>query len=226
MKKLENFGDRVKYLRNLIKRSRKYLEEKYNFPEITQKKLEYNERNISQNYILKIINIYLKENLYVTENWLLTGNGKIPYFINSFNEDKSLQIKNYENNSNHIIKFNKFIGEIEEITKDCYPNSLIARTFKKDMEPIIFPGDYCIGWPILEKVPDNLIGEPCIVKIKKCNTLKIKIIKNIINEFEIQKINLSVSNIEHSDDESFTFNTEFDFISPIMCIIRKQKYEY
>lgn len=225
MNKLKTFGDRLKYLRNLLNRSRAYLAEKYNFPEITQKLLEYNERTASKKYLQKIIEIYSSESIYVTEQWLLKGTGSGPENISkNLLNNKNISIIN--SNDNNIIRFNKFIQGLEEITKICYPNSLVARTFKRDMEPIIFPGDYCIGWPLLDKASEKIVGEPCIVKLKNCDTLKIKILKKIIDDINLQRVNLSVTNIDQSDDESFIYNTDFEFISPIMCIIRKQNYEH
>ena len=79
-----NVGERLKDLRKTFRFTRKYFHTKYEIPEITLQKWENSERKISEYALNKILEIYKKENILVTKEWIMDGKGDKPKTIFPF----------------------------------------------------------------------------------------------------------------------------------------------
>lgn len=77
-KTLATPGQRLKYVRSLLRVSRSYLQDKYNLPEVTLKSWENGTTKLSQSGASRCIEAYRSEGIIVSEDWIMDGIGLDP----------------------------------------------------------------------------------------------------------------------------------------------------
>ncbi|MHA1558432.1 MAG: helix-turn-helix domain-containing protein [Alphaproteobacteria bacterium] len=81
-----SFANRLRALRGFLGFSRQEFSQRHGVPEITLKYWELSKSQISETQLKKLINAFLKEGVYCTKEWLISGEGSSP-FANQNNEN-------------------------------------------------------------------------------------------------------------------------------------------
>jgi hypothetical protein len=92
-------GNRLKYIRSILRVSRAYMQEKYSLPEVTLKSWENGTTKLTQSGAQRCVEAYRNEGLIVSEDWIMEGIGLDPkstvtvshYFATPTNQEISFE---------------------------------------------------------------------------------------------------------------------------------------
>lgn len=169
-------GKRVKLSRSLIGITRKEMTEKYGISVNTIQSWENGTNCLSQNGAAKLAEVFQKEGLNVTDEWLLCGDLS--------NSQASL--------TNNILSMRSDIKVLEEIDyfKNNNLNSVGAMVSDDGLLPIFDVGDYVGGISVSGKNIKDLVGEFCIITTSEGKILTRKILSYVKDDvFVISCIN-------------------------------------
>ncbi len=213
-------GDRLKYIREqLLKLSRSDVYKKYGLSPDTLSAWEKGKIQITERGIERCIKIYNAENLLVSREWILTGEGIDPSF--------SLDLKKYfstlttEKDLTPINDTTLLAKEID-FFRSLTPNSITGLISSDDMLPIYARGDYVGGRLRYGKDIENCIDKDCIVKTKDGATY----IRRLSKSPRGEKYNLACLNLNwNGSPEPIIFDVELEGAAPIIWHRRMDDYE-
>ncbi len=211
-----SIGERLKYIRKNFRFTRKYFREKYNIPEITLQKWETSERKIPDHAIIKLLEIFKKECILVTKDWLQNGIGEKPKTIFPDNE-LNYSTLYFDFSQNDEILANKEI----EFFENNHKNSKVIIIDNNDMEPIYKPGDYIGGIELTKDEIKNLDNTDCIVLIKNDNSYLLR----RVNKDEKGNFRLSILNLNSKNETPVIYNAKLEFIAPVIWIRRPNLFK-
>jgi transcriptional regulator with XRE-family HTH domain len=197
---LNTAGERLKYLRSLVRLDRKIISEKYNIPEITLRQWENGKISLTKKGVDRCVEAYLQEGLNVKSTWLQDGIGETPkldYTLISF----------IENTSSHKTPMTPNIVDDYQYFSKTYKNCILFNIITEEMNPIYKPGDFVMG-RISTNITD-LNTKDCIV-----NLISGEIVFRRIFINELDQVNLSPIN-PFSQIEPI-FNAQIKTIAPII----------
>lgn len=208
-------SERVKKLREEYRFTRKYFYEKHGLPEITLQKIENSDRRLTENSIKKIINIFKKENIVVTREWIMNGTGEKPKYI--FQENPVVNFNGVEFTNSDEILTNR---EIEFFEKNN-PNSKVIILEDNDMSPRYRKGDYVGGVELPKQKYLEINNMDCIVLVKDHGDYILRTVhKDADNSFR-----LSIRNKNSNNNRPVVYNAKLSFIAPVIWIRKPNKFK-
>lgn len=174
--KLKTPGERLKYIRKkLLKLSRADIHKKYGLSLNTLAAWENEKIQISEKGIHRCIKIYNAENLIVSREWLLVGEGLNPNFSFDLNRYfTTLPTNEPTSKTDDNILLAKEIDFFRSLTS----NSVTGLIPSDDMLPTYSCGDHVGGRFRYKKDIDHCIGKNCIIKTKDGDTYIRRLAKN------------------------------------------------
>lgn len=205
--KLTTPGERLKYIRSLLRVTRAYLQEKYSLPEVTLKSWENGTTNLTQAGAKRCVEIYLNEGMIVSEDWIIEGMGLDPtasvkvsqYFATP--TDKELPT---EDDEVRMFRDANFF-------KESHSGIVIMVVSNDDMRPFYKPGDYIGGKMRLGEIIDTAINKDCIIYLKNGERFFRRLIKNHTNGY-----NLTCLNPNETTAEPVLYDVEIEGAAPII----------
>lgn len=206
-KKLVTPGQRLKYMRGLLRVSRSYLQNKYELPEVTLKAWENCTTKLSRNGAARCVTIYRSEGIIVSEDWLMDGIGLDPkvsvtvgnYF--SIPTRKDLPLEDDE------------IAMIRDanVFKENNIQAVVMIVSNGDMRPFYCPGDYIGGKMRYGNAIETAINKDCIIHLNGGERLFRRLIKNTVGRY-----NLTCLNPNETTTEPVLYNVEIDSVAPVI----------
>lgn len=207
-------GERLKYLRSLLRITRAYLQEKYALPEVTLKSWENGKSKLTRSGAKRCVEIYLNEGMIVSEDWIMEGIGLNPttsinvshYF--AMPTDKDLPTEDDE-----ICMFrdaNNF--------KENYPGAVVMIVSNDDMRPFYKPGDYVGGKMRFGGDIETAINKDCIIHLKNGERFFRRLIKCHTKGF-----NLTCLNPSETTSEPVLYHVDIEGAAPIIWHRRKDQ---
>lgn len=208
----KTIGDRIKHCRLLAKLTRSEIERKYNLKMPTMVSYESNLRVPIKPKLRQIIEIFIKENVAVTSEWILSGTGQKPKYLNKFTE------KVFEGDSLNMCAVDDlhliYLEETHIYKK--YKNVIIHTVTSRELEPLFYVGDRVAGVPIQPKSFNNLIDKVCIIKDQNERIY----VKSIAAFNEDNSLNICGLKASLSDKNFFISGVKYSHIAPIFWIRR------
>lgn len=133
---LKKPNERLRYLRTLTKLDRTAISMKYNIPEVTLRFWETGKAPLTKKGISRCLDIYHKEGIRVTEEWLSNGFGDLPHL------DPLLMTLSNVSNLQNEFKIN--IQQDLNYFKNTYSNCIFFEIKDNEMLPIYKKGDFII----------------------------------------------------------------------------------
>lgn len=208
-------SERIKDIRVNFRFSRRYLFEKYGLSENTLKKLESSDRKITEKSINKLINIYKKENIVVTKEWIMHGKGEKPRYIFPPNSVDNIVDINFVNNDE--ILTNK---EVEFFERN-HENAKVIILEDNDMAPRYKKGDYVGGKEISKNNYVNLENIDCIVLVNGQDSY----ILRTVNKEDDNSFRLSIRNKNSKNMRPVIYKAKLSFVAPVIWIRRPHKFK-
>ncbi|MFZ2314902.1 MAG: helix-turn-helix transcriptional regulator [Gammaproteobacteria bacterium] len=162
----EDCGKRIKFARNMLGLTRRGLEEKFLINVNTLQAWENGKVALTSKGAKKLLAAFAKLGLICSEDWLRTGAGSNPIFIEDIN------ILPNEMNEDLCI-----LREIEAF-KAINPNPIVIVISDNGMEPIYSLGDFVAGNKKIDSEINSLIGANCIIGTYQGDTLIRKLLKS------------------------------------------------
>lgn len=195
---LDNYANRVRFVRSLTKLSREAFEQKYRINRNTLKSWELGVNTLTEKSAIILSDAINQEGFSCSPQWLIFGQGTEPRPLNQENEEILLDEINQQS---------KLIYEADYFKKNN-PHSIVYMISDKSMLPEYKPGDYVGGINIdFTHHLDQLTGLPCIVSIKNGNVLVRKLLRGKNKHFHLCPINTQFeADIVKSEDIIFIAN--------------------
>lgn len=204
---LDTPGKRLKHIRSLVRVSRSYLQETYTLPEVTLKSWENGTTNLTPSGAERCVEIYRREGLILSADWILSGVGLDPtaavsvsnYFATPTKKELPLE----EEEIVMMRDANTF--------KDSHANAVVMIVSNDDMRPFYKPGDYIAGKMRYEN--EILIGvnKDCIVHLKNGERYFRRLIKNSEEGY-----NLVCLNPNETTAEPVLYNVAIEGVAPVI----------
>ncbi len=211
-KTLATPGQRLKYVRSLLRVSRSYLQDKYNLPEVTLKSWENGTTKLSQSGASRCIEAYRSEGIIVSEDWIMDGIGLDPKM--------SVDVSQYFSipTSNDLPIEDDEIGMVRDanVFKENNINAVVMVVSNDDMRPFYCPGDYIGGKMRYGANIETAINKDCIVYLKTGERFFRRLVRNKFGGY-----NLTCLNPSETTSEPVLYGVDIDGVAPI--IWRRQK---
>lgn len=156
-------GQRLKYIRNMLRLTRAYLHQKYALSPDSLKAWESGKLKLTQKALDRCIKIYSKEGAFVSKHWILTGEGMRPKL--------SLSIASYFDMPHDDLALTSLLVNDEELVlreiaffKSTSPYATVMLVSKDDMLPCYQVGDYVGGRFSAPEKLDQYVGKDCIIE--------------------------------------------------------------
>jgi hypothetical protein len=206
-KPLSSAGERLRYIRAMLRVSRSYLQEKHGLPEVTLKAWESGTVNVTQSGVKRCIEVYKQEGLIVNEDWILEGIGLDPtsqlsvgrYFSTPTHKDLPIE----DDEIAMIRDANDF--------KEKYSNAVVMIVSNDEMRPFFKPGDYVGGKMRFGDEIQSCINKNCIIKLKNNDQYFRRLIKNSRNGY-----NLACLNPNENTEEPVLYNADIEGAAPVI----------
>lgn len=211
---LDTPGKRLKHIRSLLRVSRAYLQEKHGIPEVTLKSWENSTTNISKAGAERCVEIYLKEGLIVSSDWVLEGAGlepKATISVSHYFATPSTQDLPVEDDELAMLRdANAF--------KESYPNAVVMIVSNNDMQPFYKAGDYIGGKMRFGTDISDSTNKDCITYLKNGERFFRRLIKNNIGGYNLTCLNPSLDT-----PEPVLYNVDIEGVAPIIWHRRKDE---
>lgn len=194
---------RIKVARVLSGLSRKQLCDKYNLNEHTYQSWEQAKVNFSKHNADRLSDLFRKENVICTAEWLLTGLGVQP--TNMLEYQKNDEAQNNQLNSFEIIE--KEVSTFEQLNKD----SITCVIIDDALAPIFKPHDRVGGIITNEEDYNLFFNQPCIVRLPDERVF----VRIFTPGNQERKYNLWSSNQQTTAKEPIISNTNVSLVAPI-----------
>jgi transcriptional regulator with XRE-family HTH domain len=207
----ETPGGRLKYIREkLLKLTRADIQKKHSLSPDTLAAWENGKNPLTEKGLERCIGIFSNENLIVSREWLLTGEGLDPALSFDLNRYfTQMTTRQPDEKLNDTILLAKEIEFFRSLSSDSV-TGLIAN---EDMLPLYARGDHVGGRFLYGDNIEACIGKDCIVHTKDGATYIRRVSKNADNK----TYNLSCLNPSWSGSpEPVIFGVDIDCAAPII----------
>lgn len=201
-------SERLKYIRKLLGATRAYFQDKYDLPEITLKSWEGGRVKLSSSAISRCVEIYRKEGLIVSEDWILEGIGLDPVIQSSIS-DYFLSSEPIENNLYRDDE--TLMMRDAHMFKESHPNAVIMLVSSDEMEPYYKSGDYIGGKVRSGTDVETALNKNCIVFLGNGERFFRRLIKNSSGGY-----NLVCLNPNPLTSEPVLFNADIVKVAPVI----------
>lgn len=208
--KHSNSAERLKYLRQLLGLTRAYLQENHQLPEITLKSWESGKIKLSKSSVDRCVDIYKKEGLIVSADWVLEGIGLDPVIQSSLS-DYFLTSSEHESQEDIYQDEETLMMRDANVFKENYSNAVVMLVSSDEMEPYYKAGDY-VGGRIREKNDiETALNKNCIVFLSTGEKFFRRLIRNASGGY-----NLVCLNPNPLTSEPVLFNIDIEKVAPII----------
>jgi hypothetical protein len=217
-------ANRLKYVREIMRLSRGYLQDKYHMPATTLKSWENGLSRLTDKGIKRCIEIYRKEGMLINRDWLLSGKGLSPrvsldmgkYLASDLlyvrHNHPSINVpqigeeaKTYETDEN------KCILREAAFFKESYKNAVVLMVNNNDMEPVYHTGDYVGGRFLYGKDIKIGVKRDCIVRLKNGELLLRRLFKNGSGNYNLACVNPSPNSVS-----PIMFDVDIESVAPVI----------
>ncbi len=216
-------AERLKHIRKLTRLSRPYIKEKYRLSEATLKVWENGIAPLTEKGLQRCINIYRKEGVVLSKEWIMTGEGLPPnisvnvghYFAGGLQyprRDNDLVIKDLDKPLPYLKDDNACMLREASFFKESYSNAVILMITNDDMEPTYRIGDYVGGRFRYGQDIDSVLRRDCIVRLKDGRN----ILRRLFKSNTTGHYNLACMNSQPSTDEPIMFDVEIEAAAPVI----------
>lgn len=204
---LLNAGQRLKYIRSLLRLSRSYLQDNYGLPQVTLKSWENGTTPLTVSGAQRCVEAYRGEGLIVTEDWILRGVGLDPkttatvsqYFATPSTEEMPIE----DEELSMVRDANLF--------KESHATAVVMIVSNDDMRPEYWPGDYIGGRMRSAEKLDTAVNKDCIVYLKNGGRYFRRLIKNSSGGY-----NLTCLNPNEVTSEPVLYNVAIETVAPVI----------
>ena len=204
--KLDSPAKRLKHLRNLARRTRTYIEDNYNLPEITLRTWENESKRLTKEGAERCIEIYRQEGVIVTVDWLLEGIGMSPVTVGTLHERSEIFDTDINENDEELCMLRD-----ADVFKKTYKNAFVLVVSNNEMRPYYKPGDYVGGRWFKGQSIEKAINKDCIISLKDGTHYFRRLIKSPTGTY-----NLTCLNPEEDTAEPVMYNVEIESAAPII----------
>jgi DNA-binding transcriptional regulator YiaG len=213
-------AQRLKYVRQLARLSRPYLEEKHQLPEATLKVWENSQSRITPKGLNRCIDIYRKEGVVLSKEWVMTGEGLSPQL--------SVGIGNYLASDLHYPFPEQRLRDADDaffpkddnicmlreasFFKESYADTVVLIVADNDMWPTYQAGDYVGGCFRRGKAVTEALQRDCIVRLKNGE----KILRRLFKSKRNKCYNLMCVNPMPEAEQPIMFNVEIECAAPVI----------
>lgn len=217
---------RLKALRQKARLTRGYIEKQYGLPAVTLKAWENGTAKLTEKGLQRCIDIYRKEGVLLTAEWIQTGIGlppKISVDIGRyFASDHAYPLRTPS--SQFVIKdmdqplpYGKSdqLDMLREASffKESYPDAVVLMVTNDDMGPVFQTGD-CVGGRFrYADAIDTVLKRDCIVRIKNTGQ---DVLRRVFKSRTGKGYNLVCINPMPTADEPIMFNVEIECAAPVI----------
>jgi SOS-response transcriptional repressor LexA len=206
MTKLNSPGKRLRHLRAIARRTRTYIQDSYNLPEITLRTWENETKRLTSEGAERCIEIFRQEGVIVSIDWLLDGIGLSPLPVSTLNERTRFLDKNINERDEEVCMLRD-----ADIFKKTYKNAFVLVVSNNEMRPQYKPGDYVGGRILKGKMLEKAINRDCIVFLKDGSQYFRRLIKNPKGGF-----NLTCVNPDYGTAEPVIYQVKVEAAAPII----------
>lgn len=156
-------GERLKYVRTMLRLTRSYLCENYALSPDSLRAWENGKLKLSPKALERCIKIYSKEGAFISKHWILTGEGLTPKL--SLSIDKYFEgVDSSTQNESELLNDEELILREIAFFKSTSPNATVMLVTSDDMLPFYQKGDYVGGRFDSSGSWENYIGKDCIIE--------------------------------------------------------------
>lgn len=216
-KKLSNIGERIRFVRENLRYTRRQFCEKYLISESTLKSWENIDKNITENALTKILSLFNQEGVRLNRDWLLYNKGEQPHF-------HSAHLVNHEQEANiEPVEYSEYHDELlmmEDQTHFLkkYKSSVSTIISTMEMLPLYSPGDYVGGIKRTGRDIEKTVGRDCIIKIKDQQGL---LVKRVGGREKSGLYSLFITNTVDSFKNAILTAVDIEYCAPIIWIRKK-----
>lgn len=154
-------GERLKYIRELLRVSRAYISERYGLSADTLTAWENGKSKLTEKGLMRCMEVYRQEGVVLSKSWILTGEGLDPKL--------SVALGKYFNSSeptetSEVVDDHELMYLEADYFKNSAQNSVIMIVSNADMLPLYSPGDFVGGRFRFHKNIAECIGKDCIIQ--------------------------------------------------------------
>ena len=211
LSQLNTPGERIKYIRkNLLKLSRAALCKRYNLPVDTLAAWENGKFKISKKGVERCIKLFGAENVLVSHEWIIVGEGLAPNF--SFELNRYFKSKATEKPKETLDDNVLLIQEIEYFLSST-TNTVTCMITGDEMLPVYVRGDHVGGRFRYENAIASCAGKDCIVKLQSEELL----VRRVVQDAENSKLNLICLNMAWNETiEPVLYDVAIECAAPII----------
>jgi transcriptional regulator with XRE-family HTH domain len=211
LERIKSASERLKYIREkLIKLSRSDIYKKYGLSVDTLAAWENGKTQLTEKAIQRCIKIYGAEDLIITKEWILNGEGLAP----NFTFDLARYFKSVANDSSsepvddHIL----LVKELD-FFRSLTLNSITILISSDDMLPLYAVGDYVGGRFLYGNDIQSCISKDCIVRLEDDAVYVRRLSKGKIeNRYNLVCLNP----VWNGNPEPVIFNAKLKCVAPII----------
>lgn len=200
-------GNRLKYIRSILRVSRSYMQEKYSLPEVTLKSWENGTTKLTQSGVQRCVEAYRNEGLIVSEDWVMEGIGLDPkstVTVSHYFATPTKQEISFEDDELAMVRDANFF-------KESHPNTVVMLVSNDDMRPFYLPGDYIGGKMRYGDKIELSVNKDCIIYLKNGERYFRRLIKSISGNY-----NLTCLNPNETTAEPVLFNVDIEGVAPVI----------
>ncbi len=225
---LNSPAQRLKTLRNMARLTRDEIETKHSLSAATLKAWENGMAPITEKGIRRCIEIYRKEGVLLTRDWVLEGKGLPPqisveigrYFASMHDyplhplrpEQQQIYANDTDINTNYVV--DDQIGMVREASyfKELYKDAVLMIVADEDMGPVYQPGDYIAGKFRYGADMETILGNDCIVRLPSGEDILRRVFKGQIKD----RYNLACINPAPTAQNPILFDVEILAVAPVI----------
>jgi hypothetical protein len=208
----------------MLRLGRDYIAKKYNIPATTLKAWENALTGITEKGLKRCIDVYRREGMLVSREWILYGTGLSPRISLDMGKYLASDLqypKREESCKKSKIKDDGTLYTVDETTcilreatffKEGYTNAIILAVTNDDMEPVYQIGDYVGGVFRYGKNINTAIKCDCIIRLTSGELLLRRLFKNMDGQYNLACINPTPS----SSNMPIMFNAKVECAAPII----------
>lgn len=224
---LNSPSQRLKALRNMARLTRDEIEAKHALSAATLKAWENGMAPITEKGIRRCIDIYRKEGVLLTRDWVLEGKGLPPqisveigryfasmhdYPLHPLRPEQYNSAKETDTKPNYVV--DDQVGMVREASyfKELYKDAVLMIVADEDMGPVYQPGDYIAGKFRYGADVAAVLGSDCIVRLSSGEDILRRVFKGQMKD----RYNLACINPTPTAQAPILFDMEILAAAPVI----------
>jgi len=203
-------GARLKYVRNLLRVSRSYIQDQYDLSADTLKAWENDKARLTEKGLNRCVEIYRKEGIELSKDWVLTGEGVDPKISVNFGKYINEIQATYKNSR---VDDEALIFQEVEYFKKSSDNAVVMLVSSEEMLPYYAPGDYIGGRFKLLDTIEEALNKDCIVRTTK----RVVCFRRLVKSADGKSYNLVCLNpLWGETQDPVLFNVDIECVAPVI----------